>query len=285
VQRPQNKEVTLVFEQTTVETQHGPITAYATPFGMIALVDPKWLDVDNGADGYQRPYDSKWAEKIAAQWDDTKARPVNARLRDGFLFLTNGQHTANAAVMAGRNQILAIINNGSPSRQREAQEFSDFQTKVKRMTPYDSYRAALVAMEHDALVVRKVTNERGIMIGPKKDKDCPGRVLTSVTVARKIAQESGEETLREVFDVCTIWDENDPARFRYEVLAGVHTAILGNGKARVVENAERTPIAKLWAEASRQAGGKGGYVAISNLASALGKRRRPGPVPSVVRET
>lgn len=273
-----------MFEQSTVETRHGVFAAYETPFGQIALVDPKWLTVDNGAEGYQRPYDDTWAEKIAAHWDDTKARPVNARLRDGYLYLTNGQHTANAAVKAGRDQILAIINSGTPSRVREAQEFSDFQTKVKRMTPYDSYRAALVAMHTDALTVRKVTKELGIEIGPKKDKDSPGRVLTSVTVARKIAEESGEDTLREVLEVCTMWDESEAARFRYEVLAGVHTAILGNGKARVVENAERAQIGKLWSEASRQAGGKGGYVAISNLASALGKRRRPAPAPNVVYE-
>jgi hypothetical protein len=171
-----------------VETRHGPVDGYETPFGVIAMIDPRLLDVDNGANGYQRPFDEKWAQKIADRWDDSKARPVNVRLRDGLRYLTNGQHTANAAVKAGRTQILAIINNGQASRELEAREFRDFQTAVKRMTAFDNYRATLVARENDALVLRKVAAELGITIGPKRDKEKPGLVLTSLTAARRIPE-------------------------------------------------------------------------------------------------
>jgi hypothetical protein len=280
---PSRKEGFMSMKSVRVETRHGPIAGHETPFGIIVMIDPKWLDVDNGPSGYQRAYDEKWAQRIADNWDDSKARPVNVRLRDGYLYVTNGQHTANAAVKAGRNQILAIINNGRPSREREAREFRTFQTAVKRMTAYDNYRAALVAQEPDALILRKVTAELGITVGPKKDKGRPGLVLTSLTAARRIAAE-GEASIRNVLGVCLVWDETDGARFRYEVLEAVQTAIEGNGTAVVLANARRNSARDLWANALAKSGGKGGYVAIAMLASLLGKKAR-GKTPNVLRET
>ena len=137
----------------------GPIEGIETPYGTLALVPPLWLTVDNGSTGYQRSFDRKWAEKIAANWHRAEARPTSCRLRDGQLWITNGQHTVNAAAIVGEERVLVIINNGSPSRQREAREFVDAQVKVKRMRPFDTYRASLVAGDKDALTVRKITNE------------------------------------------------------------------------------------------------------------------------------
>src|SRR5947209_566291 len=83
------------------------------------LVSPRRLDKDPE---YQREFDQGWAQKIAGNWDNSRCRPINVRLRDGNLYITNGQHTAEAAHLAGVEEVLVVINNGSPSRQKEARE-------------------------------------------------------------------------------------------------------------------------------------------------------------------
>ena len=268
-----------MFKQVVVETNHGPIEGIETAYGTLALVPPLWLTVDNGATGYQRPFDRKWAEKIAAEWRRAEARPTSCRLRDGQLWITNGQHTVNAAAIVGEERVLVIINNGSASRQREAREFVDAQTKVKRMRPYDTYRASLVAGDRDALIVRKVTNDLKITIGPNK---APG-TLTAIRAVRDIALRGGEELLRETLEVSLVWPEDDTNRFQYEVLQGIAKAIDAAGFGVVQRNAKRRTATSLFTKANTDAAGRG-YVTISNIAAELGKRRRTPPARSVVHE-
>lgn len=269
-----------MFEKTIIPTHFGNLVGVQTPYGVIVLVDPKWLDVDNGVDGYQRPFDPGWAETIARDWDRSKFRPVSIRLRKGRLFVTNGQHGANAAVMAGEELVIGIINNGVESRQVEAREFVDAQTKVKRMRPYHVYRASLVAGDVDALIVRKVTNELGIETGLN-----PGpNILSSISAARLIARErDGEQKLRDVLEVALVWDREDLNRFKYEMLMGISKALDASTKDNVRKNAKRRTATALYRTASIEAGGKG-YVTISNIAAALGKSRRRTTPLNVIHE-
>ena len=269
-----------MFKQVVIQTNHGPIEGVETPYGTLALVPPLWLTVDNGSTGYQRPFDRKWAEKIAAGWHRAEARPTSCRLRDGQLWITNGQHTVNAAAIVGEERVLVIINNGSPSRQREAREFVDAQVKVKRMRPFDTYRASLVAGDTDALIVRKITNELKITIGPNK---APG-VLTAIRAVRDIAERGGEDLLRETLEVSLVWPEDDLNRFQYEMLQGIAKAIDAAGFDVVQRNAKRQTATKLYVKANTDAAGRG-YVTISNIAAELGRSRRRAAVPSVVHES
>lgn len=256
-------------QRATIQTKHGDVTGYETPFGILALVRPSWLDKDTGEDGYQRPYDPAWARRIAAMWDYSKARPINARLRDGLLWITNGQHTAEAAMLAGVEEILVVINNGSPSRIREAQEFVAFQRDVKRMRPFDQYRASLVAGDTDALIVRKLAKELGFTVGTKRQDPF---VLTTITAARDIAEQGGEDRLRDVLQiVMKAWE--DHSRFKYEILAGVNRALDVASVEDVQRNAQKWgTAASLFAKQNAEAGGKG-YVTISNIGAALNKRQ------------
>jgi hypothetical protein len=205
-------------KQATVQTHYGPIAGWQTPFGLLALVSPRWLDKDAE---YQREFDQEWAKKIARDWDNSLCRPINVRLRDGFLYITNGQHTAEAAHLAGVKEVLVVINNGSPSRRHEAREFVNFQTRVKRMRPFDTYRASLVAGDDDALIVRKVTNEMEITVAASQDQD--PFVLTSITAARQIAQDFGEDGLRDTLEVAMVWADHN--RFRADLLKGIADAL------------------------------------------------------------
>lgn len=268
-----------MFKEAVIKTKWGDVRGVETPYGVIVLVDPKWLDVDNGDQGYQRVYDANWANKIAKQWKRSMARPVCLRLRKGLLYVTDGQHTANAAMLAGESEILAIINNGSESRQVEAEEFVNHQIRVKRIRPYDTYRASLVAGHEDALILRKVAGELGIEIGYKRGPN----VLASIRAARDIAS-LGEEALRDTLEVALVWQPEDLDRFQYEILQGISRALDATKKDVVMANAKRTTAEDLYRKAMVAAGGKG-FVTISNIAAELGKRRRRPPAPSVIRET
>ena len=262
-------------KQATVQTHHGPINGWQTPFGLLALVSPRWLDKDGE---YQREFDQEWAQKIARDWDNSLARPINVRLRDGLLYITNGQHTAEAANLAGVEEVLVVINNGSPSRRKEAREFVDFQTKVKRMRPYDTYRASLVAGDEDALIVRKVTNDLEITVAASQGQD--PFVLTSITAARQIAEEFGEEGLRDALEVAMVWADHN--RFRADLLKGIADALDARDKEIVIANARRWGTSDaLYRKANDDARGRG-YRTISNISVALSSsRRRAGAVPVV----
>ena len=265
-------------KRATIRTKHGDISGYQTPFGVLALVPSWWLTVDSE---YQRPYDPKWAQEIADKWDYAKARPVNVRLRDGKLYVTNGQHTVGGAKLAGVEELLVVANNGSPSREHEAREFTGFQTAVKRMRPFDVYRASLVAKDNDALIVRKVMHDLGITVVPtSKSAD----ELSSITAARKIAQPENstkaglaraERRLRDVLDVATVWE--DANRFRSDLLNGIADALDSETKGIkdvVLANARRFSTADaLYQKANAEARGRG-YRTIDNIRHDLTRRRK-----------
>jgi hypothetical protein len=264
--------------EATIETAYGPIVGVDTPFGVIALVKPSWLDVDNGEGGYQRAYDEAWSRDIASKWENANCRPVNARLRDGRLWVTNGQHTANAAVFADVEEILVIINNGTPSRQNEAAEYDRFNTKIKRMRPFDVYRAALIALRDDALILRKVTGELGLTVAPSGNDPM---TLTSITTCRDIA-ENGEEALRDAFEVAMTWA--DATRFRSDLLAGIDLALQSAPKSVVLANAARYATGEvLYRKANDEAGGKG-YRTRSLIRLYLAAQPRGRTTRSVVHE-
>lgn len=265
-------------EQATVQTNHGPINGWQTPFGLLALVSPRWLDKD--AD-YQREFDQEWAQKIARGWDNSLCRPINIRLRDGLLFITNGQHTAEAAHLAGVEKVLVVINNGSPSRRNEAREFVNFQTRVKRMRPYDTYRASLVAGDEDALIVRKVTNDLEITVASRQGED--PFVLTSITAARQIAEDFGEDGLRDALEVAMVWSDHN--RFRADLLKGIADALDSRDKEIVMTNAKKWGTSdSLYRKANDDARGRG-YRTISNIALTLSSSRRRATAPGVVHES
>lgn len=268
-----------MFKEAVIETKWGTLRGMETPYGVVVLVDPKWLDVDNGDQGYQREFDQRWAKKIAEQWERSMARPLSLRLRGGLLYVTNGQHTANAAVLAGETEILAIINNGSESRQLEAEEFVNHQIRVKRMRPFDTYRASLVAGHTDALVLRKVASDLGIEVGSKRGPN----VLASIRAARDIAKQ-GEKHLRDVLEVALVWQPEDLDRFQYEILQAISRALDASKKDVVLGNAKRWTAENLYRKAMVESGGKG-FVTISYIAAMLAKPRRKPPTPSVIRET
>jgi hypothetical protein len=262
-------------KQATVQTHFGPINGWQTPFGLLALVSPRWLDKDAE---YQREFDREWAEQIAREWDNSRCRPINVRLRDERLYVTNGQHTAEAASIAGIEEVLIVVNNGSPSRQKEAREFVDFQTKVKRMRPYDTYRASLVAGDEDALIVRKVTDQLDITVGPRQGED--PFVLTSITAARQIAAEFGEDLLRDTLEVAMVWADHN--RFRADLIKGIAEALDAKDKEIVLTNARRWGTSDaLYRKANDDARGRG-YRTISNIAHMLSSSRKRNPAPGVV---
>lgn len=280
-------------EQVTIEVREGAITGWQTPFGLVALVPPLWLRKD---EDYQRPYNKDDAHRIAhgdptdpvkwPGWINERARPVNCRLRENKLYVTNGQHTAEAATMAGVDQILVIINNGSPDRAGEAAEFVAFQTSVRPIRPFDTYRASLVAGDRDALVVRKVTQELGIEVAGKQEGD-PMK-LTSITAARDLAgrgtalagSEAHEQALRDVLEISLeAWQNRDDLhRFRADLLHGIDQAIDIRDKETVLENAKRYATSNdLYVEANTEAMGRG-YKTVSLIRDKLAhvsRRRQP----------
>jgi hypothetical protein len=260
-------------KQATITVKEGTITGWQTPFGLVALVPPRWLTKDSE---YQREYSEETARAIAfgdssdpakwPGWKNERARPVNCRVRNSRLFVTNGQHTAEAATLAGVEEILVIINNGSPSRATEAQEYVAFQRSVKPIGAYDTYRASLVAGDGDALVVRKVTSELGVIPAARQEGD-PMK-LTSITAARDLAgrgtaipgSEVDEQAFRDVLEIALeAWtDPDDLHRFRSDLLHGIDMAIDLRDKETVLENARRYSTSDaLYQEANAEARGRG----------------------------
>jgi hypothetical protein len=103
------------------------------------------------------------------------------------------------------------------------------------MRPFDTYRASLVAGDDDALLVRKVTNDLEITVAASQGQD--PFVLTAITPVRQIAEEFGEDGLRDTLEVAMVWADHN--RFRADLLKGIAEALDSRDKVIVLGNARK----------------------------------------------
>lgn len=90
-------------------------------------------------DAYQRPIREK-VRHMADHWDYAKAGVLNVSLRDGHLYIADGQNRAEAAALAKKNVVMCVISTDK-SFDSEIDMFVSQNDGVTRMSQYDMFHA------------------------------------------------------------------------------------------------------------------------------------------------
>lgn len=148
---------------------------------------------------YQRALADKWAQEIADNWDPHLFRPPTLSAKtDGRYDAIDGQHTIIAAERRGHLLIKARVEKGV-SYMDAAGIFIGINTKRRRPTPFDTWRASVEAGHQWALDLQDVAQAHGLEIvmgsGPTH--------LRCIGQARQIIETHGVRALIEALDVLT----------------------------------------------------------------------------------
>lgn len=100
------------------------------------IVPIDMLEVDHA---YQRPATEK-VRAIADHWDYAKAGALNVSLRDGRLYVMDGQHRMEGCLKSGRDVIMCAIREGQTMNE-EIDVFVTQNENISRVSKYDIFHA------------------------------------------------------------------------------------------------------------------------------------------------
>lgn len=193
------------------------------------------LKVDNTM--YQRPVQNH-LKKLAMDWQDKKCDPLCVNYRnDGYFYILDGQHRFLAAQMRGLESLVCTVFVGMTVKE-EADFFVGQNDGIKKLTPYDTYKANLCRGEAIDCAIKDVCDCYGI----KVEKSSTPHTLKSVTAARAIIRSIGKDGLHWIFTVMreSKWDCFKDAYTSQMLMAfyNVYQACINNlplAKERLVE--------------------------------------------------
>ena len=126
----------------------------------LARVPTKNLKIDPR---YQRQADQRRIERMATQWDDALAGVLEVSLRDGHLFVMDGQHRLLAARLHGVRMLRVLIHSDLDTK-AEAERFAKLNTGRVRPNRLALFRARLVAEEPLALRIMACIRSHGLLL-------------------------------------------------------------------------------------------------------------------------
>lgn len=145
---------------------------------------------------YQRPI-MKHARAIARNWDENKCDAIKVNYRnDGYFYVIDGQHRREACLMRGIDTLICVVYVGLTIKE-EADIFVDGNTNSSKPNPYDTFKANICRGEATDVIISNVCKKYDVKVQKKKMK----QHLQSVTVARDIVRQAGQECLEWMFEV------------------------------------------------------------------------------------
>jgi hypothetical protein len=168
----------------------------------------------------QRPYDSKWAKKIAEEFDPDKFDPLVVTLPNGSgeYHIVEGQHRKSAVEMLwGQNEQVPcrIVDHTDPARAAEI--WLGINDGRKRIRPVTHFKVAVIAKREPELSINKLVNRLGYVVAEYKSTT----TLTAVSALKNIWNCQGELTLsKTLLAVRNLWPD-DPAGPDGSILRGL----------------------------------------------------------------
>ena len=145
---------------------------------------------------YQRPIKAH-ARAIARNWSDDKCDAIKVNYRnDGYFYVIDGQHRREACLMREIDTLICVVYVGLTIKE-EADIFVDGNTNSSKPNPYDTFKANICRGEKTDSIIKNVCDKYDVKVEKKKTKGH----LQSVTVARDIVRQTGEEGLDWVMNV------------------------------------------------------------------------------------
>ena len=133
---------------------------------------------------YQRTLSQTHIARAAANFDLYQINPVKVSRREGINYVFNGQHTVEivATVSGSRDTPVWCMIYDDLVYEHEADIFANQMKFVKRLQPYEIFKANVEAGNDVQLIIQGVVEAYGLKVGSKRT---PG-VICAVTTLENI---------------------------------------------------------------------------------------------------
>ena len=231
---------------------------------------------------YQRTLSQTHIARTAANFDLYQINPVKVSRRDGINYVFNGQHTVEivATVSGSRDTPVWCMIYDDLVYEHEADIFANQMKFVKRLQPYEIFKANVEAGNDVQLIIQGVVESYGLKVGSKRT---PG-VICAVTTLENIYLTHGYHVLNRVMRLIVGTWEGDINSFSSNMLNAVARLVtaFGDGLNDEIfkERVGNISVKQLIRAAKDRRSGSAG-LAEAMLAEYNGKRKNPAGKLSV----
>lgn len=231
---------------------------------------------------YQRTLSQTHIDRAAANFDLYQINPVKVSRRDGINYVFNGQHTVEivATVSGSRDTPVWCMIYDDLVYEHEADIFANQMKFVKRLQPYEIFKANVEAGNDVQLIIQGVVESYGLKVGSKRT---PG-VICAVTTLENIYLTHGYHVLNRVMRLIVGTWEGDINSFSSNMLNAVARLVtaFGDGLNDEIfkERVGNISVKQLIRAAKDRRSGSAG-LAEAMLAEYNGKRKNPAGKLSV----
>lgn len=176
---------------------------------------------------YQRTLSQAHIARAAANFDLYQINPVKVSRREGINYVFNGQHTVEivATVSGSRDTPVWCMIYDDLVYEHEADIFANQMKFVKRLQPYEIFKANVEAGNDVQLIIQGVVEAYGLKVGSKRT---PG-VICAVTTLENIYLTHGYHVLNRVMRLIVGTWEGDLNSFSSNMLNAVARLVTAFG--------------------------------------------------------
>ena len=176
---------------------------------------------------YQRTLSQTHIARAAANFDLYQINPVKVSRREGINYVFNGQHTVEigATVSGSRDTPVWCMIYDYLVYEHEAVIFANQMKFVKRLQPYEIFKANVEAGNDVQLIIQGVVEAYGLKVGSKRT---PG-VICAVTTLENIYLTHGYHVLNRVMRLIVGTWEGDINSFSSNMLNAVARLVTAFG--------------------------------------------------------
>lgn len=176
---------------------------------------------------YQRTLSQTHIARAAANFDLYQINPVKVSRREGINYVFNGQHTVEivATVSGSRDTPVWCMIYDDLVYEHEADIFANQMKFVKRLQPYEIFKANVEAGNDVQLIIQGVVEAYGLKVGSKRT---PG-VICAVTTLENIYLTHGYHVLNRVMRLIVGTWEGDINSFSSNMLNAVARLVTAFG--------------------------------------------------------
>lgn len=198
----------------------------------IASVPVSLLRID---ETYQREPKGNNIQNLIKEWDINSCDLLDVSYRDGKFYIIDGQHRYTAANYIGVQNLPCTIRT-ELTRNQEAIIFARQNRNVKKLCPYDTYKANIVYGDTSDpevkadMIINKVCKKYNITVkNITKVSQKETKLLRSLSEARRIVKSNGENCFEWIIKtICNTNWENCSTSYSQDILRTLNNFYIEN---------------------------------------------------------
>ena len=169
----------------------------------------------------QRPYDEKWARKIADDFDPDKYEPVIVTKPNGagIYHIVEGQHRKGAVeILWGPNTQIACREVGEADPARAAEIWLGINKGRKSIRPVTEFLVSVEAGREVECAINKIVRRTDYRVSENTKSE---NSVMSVGALRKVYINYGDEILLKTLETCRYLWGSDPGGVAGQIISGM----------------------------------------------------------------